>query len=688
MTQQHRPGNGAIFGIVSKEGLVKADSPVYLLDKRRWDGEGKSRILAARFTREDGGFEFGGLNPLYADYAVMATDEDEVDPKSPLIQDRVQPIYSHVGTASFGEWYGRAMRYGAICGIVGWPVVDDGVGASVPLGIHTRPILLNTAGPNVTIDENSPAFFPELGRIEHDPAGRLRTTGRMKYYFDVDLSLETIVDLDTIALQSCPSHIYMVNNQGTDNTGTVVQERANFTRRLGSSSLGASSLTPAVIFGLTFHPNKMVDVIVTPNSNRANWQGNIQVAGSFDLSAYSGNTHVVGVINPGVDVRLYANGNHIGTVVTALVPSFTRGVGSSGVTHHDPLSFNQDHGAPIMAFLGGDPASCASLGDLDGNSNRRDYAFQLAVFYHRRLVAGQVAALYKSLYDTTDVIPVLTGYAQEVVRDIPIMYWRLDDFVETDHEWCDSTLTHYHITTNETPVYDRMTVDLGSASAIDATVASPVAGRTGLRIPPGAGVRLRNLWSGQYGWRFRDRGTFSCWAKFEVETPPEPETIVQWWRSAEGFAGLDIETHEFGYPIGSLRTNFTLRRNTDGDLELVLWENGTVSAYIFDQYSVPLNEWLNIYVVVDKTLQSNPLESEVRLYVGTEAASPSLQQARIIDSTALYTYDSVSNFCLRVNPTPVYLFENFAGSAAEVAFYPDVLPLERIEAHWNAKDTV
>ena len=86
----HRPGVGAIFGVVSENGVAKPGAPVYLLDMRRDMGLGNAVLLAKQFTKTDGGFVFNGLDPNYADYAVFTTDEDssgETDPyKNALIR--------------------------------------------------------------------------------------------------------------------------------------------------------------------------------------------------------------------------------------------------------------------------------------------------------------------------------------------------------------------------------------------------------------------------------------------------------------------------------------------------------------------------------------------------------------------------------------------------------------------------
>ena len=115
----HSPGLGAIYGIVSENGVPQADVKVYLFDRTG------PKLLRTALSRADGGFEFAGLSTETTDYMVMTADEtgdgialgvDEdggailpegvTDPyKNALIQDRVKPVPIHMGTEYPAAWF-------------------------------------------------------------------------------------------------------------------------------------------------------------------------------------------------------------------------------------------------------------------------------------------------------------------------------------------------------------------------------------------------------------------------------------------------------------------------------------------------------------------------------------------------------------------------------------------------------
>ena len=101
----HAPGIGAIFGIVSENGVPVEDAPVTLLDRTG------PTIVRRQRSAYDGGFSFSGLNTETDDYMVIASDESFGDgnpPKNALIQDRVTPVSAHVGSFYNAAWYKTA----------------------------------------------------------------------------------------------------------------------------------------------------------------------------------------------------------------------------------------------------------------------------------------------------------------------------------------------------------------------------------------------------------------------------------------------------------------------------------------------------------------------------------------------------------------------------------------------------
>lgn len=100
----HSPGIGAIFGIVSEDGVAKNASPVALYDRTTF------QLVQKTLTASDGGYVFNGLNQNTSDYLVLATDEDGSPTKNALVQDRVQPVPAYSGATFGANWYLRARR--------------------------------------------------------------------------------------------------------------------------------------------------------------------------------------------------------------------------------------------------------------------------------------------------------------------------------------------------------------------------------------------------------------------------------------------------------------------------------------------------------------------------------------------------------------------------------------------------
>lgn len=78
--------NGAIYGIVSEEGVVKVGNEVVLLDHATLS------VIAKTVTDQYGGYMFNNLDPDKKDYMLFTVDNDGVEPKNALIKDYVQPV--------------------------------------------------------------------------------------------------------------------------------------------------------------------------------------------------------------------------------------------------------------------------------------------------------------------------------------------------------------------------------------------------------------------------------------------------------------------------------------------------------------------------------------------------------------------------------------------------------------------
>ena len=84
--------NGAIYGIVSEEGVPKVGTVVALMDHTTM------QIIGETVTDQYGGYMFNNLDPEKTNYMLVAVDDDGVEPKNALIKDYVTPIKTANGT--------------------------------------------------------------------------------------------------------------------------------------------------------------------------------------------------------------------------------------------------------------------------------------------------------------------------------------------------------------------------------------------------------------------------------------------------------------------------------------------------------------------------------------------------------------------------------------------------------------
>ena len=631
----HKPGTGAIFGIVSEDGVAKSASPVYLLDMRRDKGVGEMRLLSKTLTRSDGGFTFAGLDTAYLDYAVTASDEDGAEPKNALIYDRVQPVPAHMGAGGLGMWYMHVMRDGAIAGFFSSPAQQEIASSDYVqvFGIHSRthqeqaealgaPTLAPFATP---IPE-----YPNMNFVHLNTGFGLLCPGQMvQDTTDTDASIELLLDMDSIAAQTADCH--MVYVQGS-NYGSI---------QYSVSTLTAPSSAPAsqAKLRLSITPAKLLSVKIA-----AEWLSAGTEIASFSLAALSGWKHIVVTFKSAESVNCYVDGVLFATASTT----------SNGASN---------------ALLEGAGHSMLLLSDLvdpDGTSNNRSYNIALAVAYNKTLKADEALNHYKALFDN-DLIAPITGYARDILKDTPHQYWGMHDWVAADHEYFASTIGFFDDATGIEETRKRLNPSNITTGAM-ALIPSPITGRSAMSwVSPNNGD-FRTTKS-YIGWPFKNQGTFSCWVKFSNATPTAEETLVKCY-----------------FPDDETNTYFSVRRNTSGKLLVEVHEGTTQQTYTMTGYTPPANIWLYLAVVLSDKREVAP---KVKLYAGDEAVAPALMQEANAATTQLYTaqYDSR----LLIGSTEITTLAggpDFAGSMCEIAMFPLALTLERIHEHWAAKDIV
>ncbi|MFZ4537179.1 hypothetical protein [Propionivibrio sp.] len=115
----HKPGIGAIFGIVAEDGVAKVDSPVRLYDRTT------GQLVRAVTTNVDGGYVFSGLDETTSDYMVLAVDNDGANKKNALVYDYITPMPAAQGESFDGNWQVVVGKYAPIMWACGKRALAD-----------------------------------------------------------------------------------------------------------------------------------------------------------------------------------------------------------------------------------------------------------------------------------------------------------------------------------------------------------------------------------------------------------------------------------------------------------------------------------------------------------------------------------------------------------------------------------
>lgn len=459
----HKPGIGAILGIVSENGVAKSMTPVYLMDMRRDMGVGKMRQIAKQFTREDGGFAFTGVDPNYTDYCVMTSDEDGAEPKNALIQDRVQPIPVHVGVGANLDWYTRIRKDGAISAIIPFPLSELSLN---PYTIGTRAHVGGTSLPDNTVILD----IPEIGAMPgmyFDGYCRVQTFTPKIIPSNSSFSIEVLVDLDSFHSAS----------------SALVIRAIPFASEGGSAYRASmvGTINPEAWYGqhllrLIIGKNKQVELYVASSYNTDTLREGTRVLNQ-SLASYSGLQLITAVFEQGIQVKLFVGGVQIyqaGTSVT---------IGQY---------INTNPGVEI----------CGE------SSNRLGFigVVSAVTVYNVALSQAQVLAHYQSLFDNK-LIPLTTGYSREICEELPIWYYRFDDVI------VDNGVASF---------LNNETLSVTNNQLIEYLQSSPFIGQNSFLKPANSIISGH----GPSGSMYKDQLAFSGWVYFSTTTPTADETII------------------------------------------------------------------------------------------------------------------------------------------------------------------
>ncbi|MGO1061786.1 hypothetical protein [Acinetobacter lwoffii] len=624
----HLPGNGAIFGIVSENGVAKDNSPVYLLDMRRDSGVGEAKFISKQLTREDGGFSFTGLSTNYSDYSVMVSDEDGAEPKSALIQDRVRPVPVHLGAGQYADWYVRIARDGADSAIIPLPVEETILRPYGFLTTRTHYASPSPANPTELVD------IPELPAM----AGiRLNTQSRIQTHSGHHLpaisgtSMEFLIDLDSFAptsldlvIGTTPVAVSVGNMRRAMCTGVSYR-----TVDFGNTAFRARITKDKQLTFYVLHSTG--DIAITAGS----------AIGPFNLSALSGLQHIIITYTPAVAVAVYAGGNLLQTIPTTASP-----VSADGRCAGIEVSGNSSNGLGVDCIIGP------------------------IVSYSEILTGSQVMEHYKSLFNN-DLLPLQTGYAAELCKDIPCWYYR---FNEADvNSGIRAELAKHNLVTGAAKDYRSMAVT--DPTRVTYLQSSPFPGQSAYHTP--SDVYFNGNVSALPGFPFNNQFTFTGWIYFGTETPGTTEAVLR-----------------FNSPISYTRNGgnlnpapngwFHFNRLADKKIQIRVQIGSTLVDRTFN-YTAPSKQWLNFWVVAD--LRTYGLE-KATLFVGTENDAPVQVGEVALPNGALFTIDSYqAETSVPMNTGfQVIVGQNTAGCFRDFAILPCTTGLERIVEIWDSKD--
>ncbi|MCU4438727.1 hypothetical protein KTI07_04210 [Acinetobacter lwoffii] len=625
----HLPGNGAIFGIVSENGVAKDNSPVYLLDMCRDSGVGKAKFISKQMTREDGGFSFTGLSTNYSDYSVMVSDEDGAEPKNALIQDRVQPVPVHLGAGQYADWYVRIARDGADSAIIPFPVEES---IPRPYGFLTTRAHYSSPSPANPTELVDIPELPGMAGIRLITQSRIQTHSGHHLPVISGTSLEFLIDLDSFAptsldlvIGTTPVSGYAGNTDRAMSTGVSYRDANR-----GNTAFRAKITKDKQ---LTFYVLRAAgDTAVTAGS----------AIGPFNLSALSGLQHIVIIYTPAVSVDVYVGGNLLQTISTTVSPVTDASGRCAGIE----VSGSSSNGLGVNCVIGP------------------------IVSYSERLTASQVMQHYKSLFNN-DLVPLQTGYAAELCKDMPCWYYR---FNEADVSFgIRAELAKHNAVTGAAKDYRSMVV--ADPTRVTYLQSSPFPGQSAYHTP--SDVYFNGNVAALPGFPFNNQFTFTGWIYFDTETPGTTEAVLR-------FNSPYSYNRSEGDRNPAVNGWFHFNRLADKKIQIRVQIGSTLVDRTFN-YTAPSKQWLNFWMVAD--LRTNGLE-KATLFVGTENDAPVQVGEVALPNGTLFTINDyhVETSVPMATGFQAIVGQNTAGCFRDFAILPRATDLERIVEIWNSKD--
>ena len=646
----HKAGIGAIFGIVSEEGVVKPDSPVVLLDREN------KKIIRRQNTDVNGGFTFNGLNDQEATYMVVATDEDGAEPKNALIQDRILPVPAYSGATLWANWEYVARRDGALTVWSGEYHQTEG-GNILPYdsqtllkhSSHVTPSRLLGVGTASLSVNPSPAGAPHIPAVRftdvyaqivvpHNPWELPKTANNSsavtKHSLECTINLQSIVDNISLGV-----------------TWSSYWTTAHYWTWFGTSGTGASN--PGWYSRLAYYPGSRTLRVTYRHGDASSttsptWNSGVP-AGTLvnrdhvfsEGEVPEGLVHIAYTLDPGVRLALFVNGVIVKDWDLAGESPYLP------VAANNSYSYGWNNGAFIIS---GAPTSSSPISVTDGEFG--PYAW----YPYRLLTDAEVVEHYTALYDST-VLPKLTGYVKEVITDRPAVYARLDDLQADVTAFGNYQVEFMRASMAASHPNDRNPLRLGQIvpDSITLEQASPVVGGMST-VFSGGYLRGDSFFTAASG---PDQFTIE-FIITPSETPVNGEQIVRFNSGSTPYIWVntsDTRTLSLGYRLSN-GTNETIPFSA-----VLPFDGPSHVALVLDKVNMTVKQYIN--GELQDTIVDTPLT--------TVLLSPNVQYASLTTNAYFYIAGSTTGT------------STFKGMLCEVAFYSRALPASRVLAHYNAR---
>lgn len=390
----HRPGIGAIMGIVSEDG-VASQKRVTLMDRSNL------KVVARTTSDENGAYRFNGLNPDTSDYLVFAVDDDGNPAKEAIIHDYIQPIPAYQGATFMGNWEKRMKSYYPASG---WAGVFDASGN--PVGLSPNGYV--TSGTSVTFGgESLTPGAPHLGSIQLDNYSigfNPRTVDNRTHKNPLRCTMEWVFRRSSIPGGKKAG----IATIAGETSNPSITENNEYTR-----------LIAALLYSSDTQSITAYNCSTTSTAYTGPWV-DWRAIGVADLSSQADVVHVVLSVEYGNYAKIYING-----VLAIQTSLFGQNAFISLVSGSSPL------------YLG--TVVCGHVNSVGTQVPIGRYTTvqtgPIAVHLDYLASDADVAARYADLMIGTT--PAETGYAKEVLLDHPEYFYRLNeyDLVDGIKDW-------------------------------------------------------------------------------------------------------------------------------------------------------------------------------------------------------------------------------------------------------------